>query len=133
MNSSITSIKNRESIENQQRYSKFSNKKGNIMSKAIQDYKDEMLTGLTEDERKLIETEIRTYLKENKEKGKIDKKALDNLIKDLLRKYGFKGNREEFEGAVIGMSDGEFAYRESMEKTEAIKVNLFNNNKKYSL
>lgn len=74
----------------------------NIMTKAIKNYRDEYLTGLTDEERKEIKKEIKAYLESIPEGGKVDSKKLNDIVMKLLKTYGFKGNMEDMAQIIIG-------------------------------
>ena len=65
-------------------------------SQAIQNYKDECMTGLTEEERKKIQQEIKAYLDAVPEGQKVDFAKLKDFIAKLLHEYGFKGDIDDY-------------------------------------
>ncbi len=75
----------------------------NIMSEAIEAYKDEMLTGLTEEERAEINALVKAYMEKHSIKTKADKEALVQYIKGLLKDYGYKGDYDACASA-LGMA-----------------------------
>ncbi|HHX59979.1 MAG TPA: hypothetical protein GX707_04450 [Epulopiscium sp.] len=103
---------------------------GNILTKAIKDYKDEYLTGLTDEERAKIDEEIKAYLEQHELKTEQDRNKLNSFIKRLLKKYGFKGDYEDFIGEIDEdeatplKSDTAFAYEKSICSGVASKVRL---------
>lgn len=66
-------------------------KSSNMMTDAIKAFADEYLTGLTDDERKAIQQEIKAYLNSLPKGTKPNADALRKYINELLKKYGFKG------------------------------------------
>ncbi len=87
-------------------------KKLGKMEQAIKDYKDEYLTGLTDEEREKIKEEIQKALEEAKRKsGKEDARLtvqqLSNLITSLLKKYGYKGDIEAYAKQLLSEMTGE--------------------------
>ena len=71
-------------------------------SQAIQNYKDECMTGLTEEERKKIQQEIKAYLDAVPEGQKVDFAKLKDFIAKLLHEYGFKGDIDDLCMSLIG-------------------------------
>jgi uncharacterized protein involved in exopolysaccharide biosynthesis len=71
------------------------------LKQAIKDYKDESLTGLTDEERKKIDDEVKAYLKELLKKRpngvltEEDIAAVRDFIQSLLKKYGAKDKGED--------------------------------------
>ena len=72
-----------------------------MMAEAIKAYKDECLTGLTEEELKAIRKEIKDYLDSLPKGTKPDANALRKFINSLLKKYGFKGRFDDTENALM--------------------------------
>lgn len=60
-------------------YSLSTKKDSNILTEAIKCYSDEYLTGLTEEERKAIEKEIKAYLDSIPKGQKVDREALSDM------------------------------------------------------
>lgn len=94
----------------------------NIMAVAIKAYKDELLTGLTDEEREEIEKKISEYVKALPENVPIDRQNLNSFIKGLLLQYGFKGDCDEY-AAVFGAN----VTKESAQN-HASSITAFNKN-----
>ena len=94
----------------------------NIMAVAIKAYKDELLTGLTDEEREEIEKKISEYVKALPENVPIDRQNLNSFIKGLLLQYGFKGDCDEY-AAVFGAN----VTKESVQN-HASSITAFNKN-----
>lgn len=62
---------------------------------AIEDYADEILTGLTKEERAAIDAIMKKYMEDNPG----DVEGYKNLYKALLKKFGFKGETDEYADA----------------------------------
>lgn len=60
--------------------------------KAVDDYRSEYLTGMTEEEWNEFYEKCKQYLKENPINSKADAAAYTSFMKSLLQEYGFKGN-----------------------------------------
>lgn len=103
---------------------------GNILTRAIKDYQDEYLTGLTEEERDKINEEVKAYLEEHEIKTEQDRNKLNSFIKSLLKKYGFKGDYGDFiaeideDEAKVLKPDAIFAYEKSICSSVASKMKL---------
>lgn len=76
------------------------------LKKAIKAYKDNILTGLTDEEKEEIERLAREYLKERPTKTNHDREAFNNYVKSLLRKFGYKGDTDEYAAAVVSEISG---------------------------
>lgn len=78
-------------------------------SEAIKAYKDEKLSGLTDEEREKIDEELRKYV--NSEGATAE--GFQALAKSLLKKYGYKGDIEEAVAGVMSelgkAEDGEIS------------------------
>ena len=81
----------------------------NIMSEAIEAYKDEMLTGLTEEERAAINALVKAYMEKHPIKTKADKEALVQYIKGLLKDYGYKG---DYDACALALGMGAIKEKE---------------------
>lgn len=93
------------------------NTTGNILTKAIKDYKDEYLTGLTDDEREKINQAVRDFLSKVKKGEKVDIAALNQLVASLLKQYGFKGDIDDMTLELIGAIEKE--YKEAADRPSA--------------
>ena len=111
--------------------------KGNLMTKAIKDYKDQFLTGLTDDEREKIKQKIREYIESIPKGQKLDLAALNALVSSLLKQFGFKGNIDDMIQSLISETAQELK-TESSSSSDAVtayeklssckKVDLQSNN-----
>lgn len=77
------------------------------LKKAIKAYKDEMLTGLTDDEKEEIERLAKEYLKEKPLETQEDKDSFNMYIKSLLKKFGFKGDIDAYAVDIAGGAQDE--------------------------
>ena len=71
------------------------------LSAAIKAFWDEILTGLTDEERAEIEKLCKEYLDKNPLKNAEDVAAFNMFVESLLKKYGFKGDTD---GLSVGLS-----------------------------
>lgn len=69
---------------------------------AIKAYKDEKLTGLTDEDREIIEERINLYLKYNPIKTEADLMLFKLFVRNLKREFGFKGEIDYMLTAHIG-------------------------------
>lgn len=92
------------------------------LNKAIKAYQDERLTGLTDEEREEIERRAKEYLKKNPIRTEQDREVYNQYVKSLLKKFGFKGDMDEYSVSVgdemQGKSDDSIEQREKMTITE---------------
>ena len=79
----------------------------NLMTKAIKDFKDQFLTGLTDDEREEIKQKIREYIASIPKGQKVDLAALNALVASLLHQFGFKGNVDDMIQSLISETSNE--------------------------
>lgn len=79
------------------------NKKEDPLSlkKAIKAYQDEIITGLTDEEKAEIERQAKEYLNKNPLKTKQDREAFNEFIKSLIKKFGFKGDVDEMVAGIV--------------------------------
>ncbi len=89
----------------------------NFLTEAIKAYKDEYLTGLTDEERAIIEKEIKNYLKSLPKGQKVDAEALNQFVIKLLRQYGFKGDLHEMGATLLGEVKDESSDKSSDESS----------------
>lgn len=110
------------------------------LKKAIKDYQDEMLTGLTEEERAEIDAKVAAYRKKCEEAGmdsKAVRSAVNDYYKSLLKEYGAKFDTD-FGGALEG-AEGEASASQvdngtaSDTKTGAVKSPEANTEKKTNM
>ena len=84
---------------------------------AIKDYWDEMVTGLTEEEIKIIDAEVAMYLRDNPG----DTEGALALKKALMKKFGFKGDLEGITVDVfMGALDVEGTEQQTADVNKAI-------------
>lgn len=72
---------------------------------AIKAYRDEKLTGLTDEEIEEIEKEARLYLQQFPIKTDADRAAFNTFIKSLLKKFGFKGDIDEYAASIAANAE----------------------------
>ena len=95
----------------------------NPLTQAIKDYKDEYLTGLTDDEREQIRKEIKAYLDSIPKGQKADPNKLKDLVADLLKQYGFKGDIDDMGQTLIGDVEKELQEESASSQDAAIAYN----------
>lgn len=78
-------------------YSMQSNRSNNLMTQTIKDYEDEYYTELTDEEREVIDKQVRAYLSKIKPGCKVNMDELKSLIQRLLDEYGYRGNMDILE------------------------------------
>jgi hypothetical protein len=88
------------------------------LKQAIKDYKDENLTGLTDEERKKIDEEVKAYmdeLRKERPSGVLndeDVASVRKLLHSLLKKYGAKAEGEEMiMAAYLGRNKNALEYK----------------------
>lgn len=72
---------------------------------AIKAYRDEKLTGLTDEEIEEIEKEARLYLQQFPIKTDADRAAFNTFIKSLLKKFGYKGDIDEYAASIAANAE----------------------------
>lgn len=98
--------------------------------KAIKGYKDEYYTGLTDEEREEILKQQKAYLEDHPLKTPADIEKFNNFTKSLLKKYGYKGDYNEFlittevSSDASNLSDIQFAYEQTISSATASKERL---------
>lgn len=98
--------------------------------KAIKGYKDEYYTGLTDEEREEIIKQQKAYLEDHPLKTPADIEKFNNFTKSLLKKYGYKGDYNEFlittevPSDASKLSDIQFAYEQTISSATASKERL---------
>ena len=95
----------------------------NDFKKAIREYEDEYITGLTEEEKEKIREQIAEYKSKNKLETKEDYEALNKFVEGLLQRYGFKGDIEEAAMSFVNSSNalGE-TNNKNVDVNEVVKV-----------
>lgn len=103
-------------------YSKPAAKSENMMTEAIKAYRDEYLTGLTDEEKEEIDKKVKAYLKEKPVKNNADRESLKMYIRSLLMECGFKGKCEDSIAAIMTecLENGEQAKGDNVMNTEAL-------------
>lgn len=71
------------------------------LKEAIKAYRDEYLTGLTDEEREEIEKLAKAYLEKHPIRTEGDRAAFDDYIKSLLKQFGYKGDVLECSASII--------------------------------
>ena len=91
-----------------------------VFEQAIKDYADEYLTGLTDEEREKIQKAIKAYLDSIPKGGKVDPNKLNDIVADLLKQYGFKGNIEDMAQMIIGEAETQLERDSSTSEDAAV-------------
>lgn len=90
---------------------------------AIKAYKDEWLTGLTDKELEEINKEAEKYLKAFPIKTDADRAAFNTFIKSLLKKYGYKGDIDEYAATLAAGAEICSKNKQTSDNDQAARVN----------
>ncbi|MCL2702496.1 MAG: hypothetical protein FWE91_02665 [Defluviitaleaceae bacterium] len=72
------------------------------MKTAIKGWKDKLITGLNDEDKKKIDDEIKAYLDAKPIETQSDIDAFHAFVKSLIKKFGFKGNVDDFLASIAG-------------------------------
>ena len=96
----IGRVYNTAASDKYEKYEKRDDSLSEALRRAIKGFKDQHLTGLTDDDKEEIKRRAKAWLDANPIETPQQRDAFNNYIRTLLRKFGFKGDFDYFISAL---------------------------------